>query len=863
MRWGRRGSLGAAASLFLGSSILGAASLFAQPSPPTVSQRATALRALEQVDYAHLSWPEGSREPKPSFEELYPEDADAAGVTRSLRMASALERLWQERVTPAEIQAEIDRMARDSKMPDRLQEYWDALGNDALLIAESLVRPRLTEQRLRERYAWDASLHGGVRERAGAEYALARATGALGGLTAQRAQCLYLTAERLGERSPGEGEMLLDDEAWQTLRLRLSADGLPGLATRLGPLQEAEDSFFAQTATEVQKGSLLVTTYSWPKRPFDAWWEEAGPTFEEACPEGAAYGLPSLPDQPADAHQSWSAMSTTGAPSARRKHTAAWTGVRMIVWGGENFSGVAKNDGGQYDPATDSWTATKTTGAPAARTQYRVGVWTGTYLFVWGGDDGSNVFSDGARYTPGNGTGNDSWYTLPTSNAPSGRTEQCAVYSPGMSRVVLWGGGLTTTGGETNSGKNLVATGTTWYNQAATSTLARRRVAAAYDAGAAGAGLGGVVIWGGSSAAYLNGLNSGAVYSVSDGWAATTTTGAPSAREYATGVWRPGQYFIVWGGNSGTTAYNNGARWAPYPPSDAWTALSTSGAPAARTYHTALWASGQTGMVVWGGQTLATTPAFYADGALYSPSGNSWTALTTTGAPSARSFHSAVYASGTNSDVMFVWGGTNGSDVTNTGGAYHFCRTASVPATTDTITAVDKSATECTATGVQVTWPQDPNGGWNDDGFGPRSYTVLRDTTVVATVAYRTTTATDSGGTPNTTYTYTVRYTNGCGHTATTAGVSAKDATDKTACADPALRVAKSGSDAALSWGAISCTDLSSYRVYGSATYGAAFPSGWTLLGSPTGTTATDLLGSAYLAYVVASVDACGNLSAP
>jgi len=832
------------------------------PASPSSAERLAARRALERVDYAHLEWPEGSLEPKPSFEELFPEAEDAALVARSLRMASALERLWQERVTPAEIQAEIDRMARDSKRPDRLQEYWAALGNDPLRIAEGLVRPRLTEQRLRDRYAWDASLHGSVRERALAESAGARATGALGGLTAERAQCLYLTAERLGERSPSEGEMLLGDEAWQALRLRLSADGLSGFATRLGPLQESQDSFFAQTATEVQKGSLLVTTYSWPKRPFDAWWEEAGPAFEEACPEGAAYRLPSLPDQPADAHQSWSAISTTGAPSARRKHTAAWNGVRMVVWGGENFSGVAKNDGGQYDPATDSWTATKTTGAPTARSLYRIGVWTGTYLFLWGGNSGSSVLNDGARYSPGNGTGNDSWYTLPTNNAPAGRTEHVAVYSPGMSRVVLWGGGLTATGGETNNGKNLVATGTTWYDQLSTSTMARRRAAAGYDGSAAGTGLGGVVLWGGSSSAYPNGLNSGAVYSVSDGWAATTTTGAPSAREYATGVWRPGFYFIVWGGNSGTTVYGDGARWAPAPTSDVWTTLGTTGAPAARTFHTALWADNQTGMVVWGGQTLVTN-SFFADGAVYYPVTQSWTALATTGAPSARSFHSAVYATGTNSDVMFVWGGTNGSAVTNTGGAYHFCRTASVPATTDTITAVDKNSTECTATGVQVTWPQNPNGGWNDDGFGPRSYTVLRGTTEVATVAFPATTAVDSGGTPNTAYTYTVRYTNGCGHTATTAGVSATDATDKTPCADPLLQVAKSGSDAALSWDAIACTDLSSYKVYGSTTYGATFPSGWTLLGSPTGTTATDPQGSSYKAYLVATVDACGNLSAP
>jgi hypothetical protein len=428
-----------------------------------------------------------------------------------------------------------------------------------------------------------------------------------------------------------------------------------------------------------------------------------------------------------------------------------------------------------------------------------------------------------------------------------------------MARVVVWGG--TTAVTESNNGKNLdPSSGTAWYNQAATVTAGRCRHAAAYDVSVAG--VGGVVLWGGSSGALPGGMNSGATYSSGDGWAATTNSGAPSAREYATGVWRPGQYFIVWGGNSGTTVLNDGGRWTP---ANVWSAVATTGAPAARTYHTALWASGQTGMVAWGGQNLAATITYYADGALYAPAGNTWTALTATGAPSARSYHSAVYAAGTNSDVMLIWGGTNGSAVTDTGGAYHFCRATAVPSTTGAITATDIDPNACTATGVQVTWPQEPTGGWGDDGFGPRSYTVLRDTTAVTTLAYQATTVVDAGGAPNTAYTYTVRYTNGCGHTVTTAGVSAADMTDTTPCPGPGdtLLVTKSATDAQLSWGAVTCGDLAGYRVYGTANYGAAFPTGWTLLGSPVTTGATDQLSSPYTGYQVVSADTCGNLSPP
>ena len=58
------------------------------------------------------------------------------------------------------------------------------------------------------------------------------------------------------------------------------------------------------------------------------------------------------------------------APTARPPraicHTAVWTGSEMIVWGGYNGSSYF-NDGGRYNPAADSWTAVTTTGAPAAR----------------------------------------------------------------------------------------------------------------------------------------------------------------------------------------------------------------------------------------------------------------------------------------------------------------------------------------------------------------------------------------------------------------------------------------------------------------------------------------------------------------
>ena len=88
----------------------------------------------------------------------------------------------------------------------------------------------------------------------------------------------------------------------------------------------------------------------------------------------------------------WTATSTTNAPSSRAYHTAVWTGTEMIVWGGND--GGYLNTGGRYNPATDTWTATTTTNAPTGR-YWHTAVWTGTEMIVWGGDGGGYLNTGG------------------------------------------------------------------------------------------------------------------------------------------------------------------------------------------------------------------------------------------------------------------------------------------------------------------------------------------------------------------------------------------------------------------------------------------------------------------------------------
>ena len=68
---------------------------------------------------------------------------------------------------------------------------------------------------------------------------------------------------------------------------------------------------------------------------------------------------------------------------------------------------------------------------------------------------------------------------------------------------------------------------------------------------------------------------------------------------------------------------------------DSWTAVPTTGAPAARVAHTAVWTGSE--MIVWGGLQRQQLH-YFNDGGRYNPAANIWTALPTTGAPAARVF---------------------------------------------------------------------------------------------------------------------------------------------------------------------------------------------------------------------------------
>jgi hypothetical protein len=215
---------------------------------------------------------------------------------------------------------------------------------------------------------------------------------------------------------------------------------------------------------------------------------------------------------------SWSATSTTGAPVARRDHTAVWTGTEMIIWGGQlNFytfcTGRFLSSGARYEPVSDTWSPIPETNAPEARGAHTA-VWTGTEMIVWGGSDEVPngpppsclpvKLGSGARFDPASGI----WTATPSTGAPTARTGHTAVWTG--SEMIVWGG-------------------------------------ASFDASPSG----------------------GRYHPDQNAWLATTTSGAPAVRTGHSAVWT-GSDMIAWGGHlevaGGYT--NTGGRYAPKPRSD-------------------------------------------------------------------------------------------------------------------------------------------------------------------------------------------------------------------------------------------------------------------------------------------------------
>jgi N-acetylneuraminic acid mutarotase len=614
----------------------------------SVAERVAYQRRIEEVYWRHRAAAQPAGQPVVPFAEAVPEASLQTQVEETLRKSAALAQYWQRPVTGAQLQAELARMAAQTRQPEVLRELWAALDNDPYVAAECLARPLLVERELRSWYAQDERFHGDLRARAEAdlrahagaplkalagEYTERRLVkqGALGETSKSRAGAATGAEDKAARLSDGEWQRALaqleeafaDAPPTATEPLRaphaktarpLGVKNLP--VGRVSRLQESETQFYVNSVVARGAGELTVATVGWPKEPLDAWWAKVKDglpldTIEPAAAFASAAGVASaqayeLP-QPAAAaaaagDDTW--RPTVAALSARENHTAVWTGSEMIVWGGfynpSYYDDYAVTVAGRYNPATDSWKLTSTVNAPAWRERHTA-VWTGTEMVVWGGYAGGlGTTNTGARYNPQT----DTWTPTATTGAPAARSRHTAVWTG--SRMLVWGG-------RTGDGDDTI-------------------------------------------------VNTGGVYNpATNTWTALATGNAPAARQYHTAVWT-GTEMIVWGGAAGQAGVNTGGRYNPQ--TNSWQQTATTNTAAARYGHNAVWTGSK--MLVWGGASSFATNTFYNTGALYDPTNNSWAAITTTNAPAPRNAAAAVWT-GTQ---LVVWGGMSNTRL-NTGGRYN------------------------------------------------------------------------------------------------------------------------------------------------------------------------------------------------
>jgi len=273
----------------------------------------------------------------------------------------------------------------------------------------------------------------------------------------------------------------------------------------------------------------------------------------------------------------WRTMSSTGEPERRSRASAVWTGSKMIVWGGASAAtGSGLNTGGLYDPATDHWTAMSTTGAPSARVDHAA-VWTGQEMIVWGGDTGAPSYTalgDGARYDPAT----DRWTPMAMQSAPGARALPSAVWTG--TDLLIWSGQYTGGFGQTANGARYRPSEDRWHAITQTGApLDGQDPATTAWTGTE------MLVWVGDVS--INPAP-GALYDPAlDQWHSMTTTGDPSIRYVAQGVWT-GSDFLLFGGHTDTAAPSDVAK--RYRPStDSWQSIATTGEPEARSYCVTVW----------------------------------------------------------------------------------------------------------------------------------------------------------------------------------------------------------------------------------------------------------------------------------
>jgi putative metal-binding protein/Kelch motif protein/galactose oxidase-like protein len=490
----------------------------------TFEDRVAAQKAIEQVFWNHRIWPKENPGPKPPLSAVLSDEEIKARVEAYLKESDALDTLWQRPIRGEELQAELDRMAKNSRDPQVLRELFDALGNDPFVIAETLVRQTLAGRLVRDRLGSDEP--GAL----SADVSSSHETFTLPALGSGACGATWTPTET----DPVQGRELHTTVWTGTEMIVWGGDLGEGQYTNTGGRYNPSTDTWTPTSTNGPTPRVGHTAV-WTGTYMIIWGGSVSPG------SGALYS---------PAGNVWFPMP---AGLARSHHSAVWTGSQMIVWGGETSPNTPTNTGSAYTFASNTW-ATTTLSPLQPRTGHTA-IWTGTQMLVWGGSKpsgtgGTIFFADGARYHPATGT----WTAMSTSGAPTARRLHTAVWTG--TRMLVFGGDHS--GGAFNTGGQYDPSTDTWTVMSTSDGPSSRRGHTAVWTGAD------MIVWGGQGDAEEFRNDGGHYDPVTDVWIPIGPgEGAPVARYHHGAVWTA-EEMIVWGGFGGAFE-NSGARYCFCP----------------------------------------------------------------------------------------------------------------------------------------------------------------------------------------------------------------------------------------------------------------------------------------------------------
>lgn len=356
------------------------------------------------------------------------------------------------------------------------------------------------------------------------------------------------------------------------------------------------------------------------------------------------------------ASNTWAPMGTVNEPQARNRHRSVWTGSEMFVWGGELVNNINNNpnNGGLYSLATNGWRALPA--APIAGRRDYSAFWTGTEVLVWGGVAAGTLKNDGAFFNPLTGT----WRTMSTVNAPAAREAASAVFTG--KELIIWGGGTAGGASYTDGGRYDVANDT-WIS---------------FDTPNALGFIEGAAFWNGSKVYYLQGRDRNTMVNDAGGGFMSGLSFDPSNNKWdylphapITQTWMPHAWtgtelltFADYQDGNDRTVLSFKPETESYfyakttPRSDNWVIRVTRDTPNApmprfgATPQRTVWTGSK--WLVWGLDFLpAVSGGVLNSGAAFDPANDSWQPMSPTNAPSPRTQFSVVW---TGTQAIY-WGG--------------------------------------------------------------------------------------------------------------------------------------------------------------------------------------------------------------